>query len=225
MPTNKRQYLGWKDNRIKGEPYGEKLQFIYEFAAPHISIPELSTELGLSRNTLPIWFKRDEINVGYIEKIADILGYTVTLYITNNPDILNSPVCPHVPGDETPMKVIKFFMYEKDHSIPEIADKIGWETSRLRKMLASDDLSFSLLLDIAHAFNMSVGAWFCKKDKPHNYIPGKEQPDFRWHIDYPLIPDYFHIGSNNYGNTTETYVVGEERKPSSRRGRTSKSTH
>ncbi len=207
------EYIAWKDNREKGQPYGEKLRFLYEFIASKMAIRELSEKLGYARNTLPVWFRKDECDLQPMRRIAAFLGYDLKFYMTDDPNILNGPQCPDIPGPASSLRFLRYFLFQKDENMADVARKINWSPTRFRKVISTDDMSFSLLLDICRAYGVSLGIWFCAKEKQVEVIPGKKKPVCRWHYDVPPSRDWFEIGKDNYGHTTVKRPAGGRNNP------------
>lgn len=92
---NKHRSDGEKKARnVRSGSYPLKnLKFLYDFAAEmNLTVGDLAARMGLSRQSVYYWFKKDDVKISNIYRLFDLLGYEIRFSLTDMKDEANPNV-------------------------------------------------------------------------------------------------------------------------------------
>lgn len=83
-----------KARNVRSGSYPLKnLKFLYDFAAEmNLTVGDLAARMGLSRQSVYYWFKKDDVKISNIYRLFDVLGYEIRFSLTDMKEEANPNV-------------------------------------------------------------------------------------------------------------------------------------
>lgn len=74
-----------KARNVRSGSYPLKnLKFLYDFAVEmNLTVGDLAARMGLSRQSVYYWFKKDDVKISNIYRLFDVLGYEIRFSLTD----------------------------------------------------------------------------------------------------------------------------------------------